>query len=148
MFAGRGVERLAEAGYFTTPRSRSAYERIDAMGEDLRQAIRVHRPTHAVIELTSGKVGGRHGGRGAGLATYGVAVGALREVLRTELGAGVVTGVLENEWTRGVSKAKRLAWLRYRFPAYAEAAARDGGGDMGDAIGVGRVVVGDGREGP
>ncbi len=92
-----------------------------------------------VIEITSGKTSSRHKGGGAGLGTYGMAVGHIARHLILTQHEGRVTQVYENDWTRGRgSKDKRIAHLKYTCPLYARQYAHmDPGGDIADAIGLG-----------
>ena len=135
-------EKLLEAG-FLSPRKRTdpAAERIAAMVEDLMGLLHTLEPAAVVIEWTTGKVGRRrHHGGGAGLAVYGVSLGALWQAAcfyARMAGVGVrVELVAENEWTDGRPKAERTAAIARLYPQYQ--AERDPGGDMADAIGLGR----------
>lgn len=112
------------------------YTRIDSIVADVMELIDEHRPALAVIETTSGKTARRMKRNASGLPIYGAAVGAIRQVLIEQMGKANVVGVLENDWTNGVPKTKRLAWLRYTSEKYA--ATEDTGGDIGDAIALGR----------
>jgi hypothetical protein len=91
-----------------------------------------------VIEITSGKVARRARGKGhngAGLSVYGMAVGYLWRECVAALGESVST-VEENVWTAGVPKDRRARHIATLFPAYRR--AKDPGGDVADAIGLGR----------
>lgn len=132
---------VVEAGYLKPHRTKDPpITRIDAMCDDLLQLIQSEQPTHAAIELTSGKVGKRHKGRGAGLATYGMAIGAMWQTMRDHMpdGDACCYAITENLWTAGQPKAKRLGLLAQIYPAYASQVGKDRGGDVGDAIGLGR----------
>lgn len=129
VFDGRS---LIECGTFKPKPSDTANVRIEAMAQDLRDTIAEHAPLVLLIEDTSGKVGRRHKGGGAGLAIYGKSIGYMLATARATPGLRVIT-VLENEWTRGVSKdtrTARLAGLR------GYDAGQDPGGDAADAIGL------------
>ncbi len=120
-------------GVYRPPERRTAIERIDLVVERADELVREHRADQAVVEVTTGKVNPRrHGGRGAGLAVYGGAVFAVRQLLRDRLGRANVYDVLENEWTRGRSKASRIAVVAATTPDYD--AAGDKGGDAADAL--------------
>lgn len=110
--------------------------RIDAMISELLTLVREQQPEAIVIEDTSGKVSGRHGGRGAGLAIYGKAVGEVRRAMK-QTGIDVFM-VLENDWTRGMGK--KIDRQRWCEAAYSKQyrAADDPGGDVADAIKLGR----------
>jgi len=137
-------EQLIQAGLLLPDKQSTAPEfRIHRMCEDLRNLLDEIQPAVILIEWTSGKVGKkRHGGGGAGLAIHGAATGALwREVLawRRALPAEQQLAVkveltLENVWTRGVPKKKRIDAVNVAFPQYDP--EKDRGGDIGDAIGL------------
>lgn len=130
---------LVEAGRFLPGKTRdSAVHRIMAMGRDLAALIREKQPDEIVIEISSGKVGRRHGGAGAGLAVYGMAVGylwATAAAFANNDGPIKVHTIEENAWTCGVPKEKRTANVALRFKQYRT--ADDPGGDVADAIGLG-----------
>lgn len=129
---------LVEFGYLNPRRRKDKMlERINAMVFDALAIVEEMKIEAAVIEITSGKVGRRHGGAGAGLAVYGLAVGAMWAALVHTTNMRVET-VLENVWTQSKSKARRLAVLRHLYPAYDRSIEQDPGGDAGDAIGIGR----------
>jgi len=122
-----------------------ALVRIDAMCKkifDMVMGIQADKEMDLtiVIEVTSGKVNSmRHGGGGAGLATYGMAIGAIRETCRQIKRIGDFNvdlhSISENKWTGGHSKAKRNAVARKHCPLYTEAIQKkDRGGDVSDAI--------------
>jgi len=137
-------EKLIQAGLLLPDKQSIAPEfRIHRMCEDLRNLLDELQPAVIVVEWTSGKVGRkRHRGQGAGLAIYGIAVGSLwREVLawRRALPAEQqlkvkVELVLENTWTRGIPKRKRIDAVNAAFPQYDP--ELDRGGDVADAIGL------------
>lgn len=131
---------LLEAGAFRTKPYDDPLVRIEAECKDLRELIRKAHPDVVVIEATSGKTAGRLQSRQtSGLGIYGTAVGALwREAYWAVEVSGRVEMVYENEWTRGVSKAKRRALIAAELPEYAKAMDQDKGGDVADAIGLGR----------
>lgn len=134
LFSG---ERLTAFGYLTPFRTRDPpLKRIATMADDVRKLIIDYKPHHVAIEVTSGKVGQRHRGEGAGLAVYGMAVGAIYFVARLQA-EGHISGVTETEWTRGISKSKRQQAIAIHFPAYRARQAADNGRDLADAIGVG-----------
>lgn len=125
---------LVDAGHLRAPKDWTLVERIYALVADLRKLIDETKPGMMLIEITSGKVQARHGGGGAGLAIYGVAVGAL---WATCMQLGNVEAVLENVWTGGVPKTKRQRAIAAEFPRYRAIASKDSGGDIADAIGLG-----------
>ena len=134
-----GPRSLLDAGRLTPARQRDdANARIRSMGADLRRLLAEHPAAAVVVEDTSGKVA-RHGrGRGmngAGLAVYGKALGYLWAVVEVQLGRPPEL-VLENVWTRGVAKAARQRVVAMEYQSYA--ADRDPGGDVADAIALGR----------
>jgi Holliday junction resolvasome RuvABC endonuclease subunit len=111
-----------------------AVERIYCMRGELRNLIRQYQPACVLIEVTSGHTAGRIHRRTAGLAVYGMAVGALLDTAWAE--ARCVEYVEENAWTAGVPKEKRQARIAAIFPEYAQAKQRDVGADVADAIGL------------
>ncbi len=109
-----------------------AFERIFDLCAQVKGLCITHAPGVAVIEWTSGKVGLRHKGRGAGLAIYGAAVGAI---------AGAVHAyncefapVKENDWIKGRSKRTRQIEA-LQFKEYNP--KEDRGYDVSDAIALG-----------
>lgn len=110
-----------------------ALDRIVEICSAVRNLVAEVRPEVIVIEVPSGHVGRRHQGAGAGLATYGVAVGAIwRELWGA---APIVDAVTEAEWTARVPKAARAQLMARRYPTYR--AEGDRGLDAADAIGLG-----------
>ena len=135
-----GPPALIDCGYLTGRRKKDGYmTRIRAMGEDLDALLREHAPGVIVIEVSSGKVGRRHGGGGAGLAVYGTAVGWLARACFDWIArsGGVLCPIEENEWTRGEAKRVRAGRIAAIYPAWAAALAADTGHDVADAIGLG-----------
>lgn len=112
--------------------------RIHTMCGDLEQLIKDTKPDVIVIESTEGKVGRkRHKGSGAGLAVYGMAVGAMwYAALKSQC---KVEAIGANEWTRGKKKEERIAEMAGLYPEYN--AKTDTGGDIGDAICMGRFYI-------
>jgi hypothetical protein len=144
---------LRDAGKFKPQDSTApAVERIDDMCDDLQLVLMECRPEIIVIEWTSGKIAGRlEETKISHLAIYGIAIGALwREVHRyckDENGAlrkaneptiGYVL-IPENEWTKKVAKRNRLVNIERLYPGYSM--DDDKGGDVGDAIGLGRYLI-------
>jgi hypothetical protein len=133
------ANHLAEAGLLKPGKSSdAAIVRIASFGRDLAALITEAKPTEIVIEITSGKVarrGRQRGMNGAGLGVYGMAVGYLWRTCEVLLPEGVTT-LEENVWTRGVSKADRSTLIASAFRQYKP--TTDPGGDVADAIGLGR----------
>ena len=130
------AKALVDCGLLKPLRTRDpANARIETMvGEAVRLAQEM-KPTRILIEDTSGKVGRRHRGNGAGLAVHGKSIGWLVGRL-FPLGIPI-TLVPENDWTNGVQKARRQQIVAVAFrPQYQ--AAQDKGGDAADAIGLAR----------
>jgi len=126
---------LVEAGALTGENRRDpALDRIDQMVSEVTGILSEQRITRVVIEVTTGHIGRRHGGGGAGLATYGMAVGAIRNACCERLGASSVTSLYENRWTNGVPKRTRQRVIAAALPAYR--IETDSGGDIADAIGL------------
>ena len=145
-------QKLIEAGLLLPSRTRDdAAERIRAMKQDLLMLLDQYQPDVIVMEWTSGKVvRSRHGGGGAGLPIYGVAVGALWQVCEQWAGRCLaenpcqVVLIPENEWTagrpkfgpskRGRSGPSRVDIIAGMFKEYDR--EKDPGGDVADAIGL------------
>jgi hypothetical protein len=136
-------ERLLQAGLLLPSKTRAASEfRVETMCRDLRELLDEWQPAVVVIEWTSGKVNvRRHGGAGAGLAIYGIAIGALWQtavIWATSVESceclARVQCVEENQWTCGTLKQRRMAAVQCQFPEYRNAI--DPGGDIADAIGL------------
>lgn len=101
------------------------YLRVADMLRALDALMQVHLPDDYVVEVTSGKVNRkRHKGGGAGLATFGMAVGALwtfGRMWRPPDGAKrpVVVPVSENLWKGGFGKLKSVLVTKRNFKKYA-----------------------------
>lgn len=138
--------KVIEAGMLKPARRTDpANDRIRAMVRDAAELIAEQDPELIVIEDTSGKVARRHGtGGGAGLAIYGKAIGWLASTC-DRIRPGKVRMVLENEWTGGVSKARRFLHVQAAAPGMNFES--DKGGDARDAVGVGLYVARQIRDG-
>lgn len=123
----------------------TAADRIFSQCVDLYTALEqgVFNPDIIVIESTSGKVGRRHRGGGAGLGVYGMAVGAIwmtcRGWVRYCRPDRRVILVPENDWTEGKTKKQRAFNAALLYPKYKPEG--DPGLDIGDAIGLARWFV-------
>lgn len=139
------VHRLiVDAGYLRGERTAdTAQTRILAMEKELAGLVAERKPSVILIEITKGKVNKkRHGGAGAGLATYGLAMGALWRTARDLVGDDRVVAI-DEDWTRGVNKAVRARRIAMEFPQYRQAMELDRGGDAADAIGIALWWIGD-----
>lgn len=123
---------LVDAGRFIAPRKDTPLRRILYMRQAVAELVR--GVPAVVIEITTGKVAARHRGGGAGLAVYGMAVGAI--LVEAEHVCDNVLAVTENVWTEGVRKMQRRREIAVMFPAYSAIVKRDPGGDVSDAIGL------------
>ena len=124
----------------TNPKDGSAV-RLREIVYALEQLIESLEPELILVELTSGKINvGRHGGGGAGIGKYGMAVGAAFVVCAMLRSFDAVIGVNENDWTRRVPKHLRIQAMKDRFSLYnaqcLSNAFFDDGGDIGDALGL------------
>ncbi len=128
---------LLQYGVWRPSRKDDPYVRIEKMCGSLSLLLDETSVQHIVLEVTSGHVSSRHAGTGAGLATYGVAVGAFWAWLRLmEIGLNFHSHrIYENEWTGGVPKPKRHKLILAEFPEHAKAIG--GRHDITDAIGLG-----------
>jgi Holliday junction resolvasome RuvABC endonuclease subunit len=132
-----GNGNFISAGRIKPRAADPAQTRIDAITDRLLEHMEELRrqfysyDIQVVIEISSGKVNkNRHGGGGAGLATYGDAVGSIRTALRLK---GYATHEIpENKWTGGHSKDKRKRVAKTIFPLYEPLKDKDG--DIADAI--------------
>lgn len=136
-------ENLIDAGILKPNKTTDcAAYRIEAMCKDFRALLDQYEPAFIVIEWTSGKVGRkRHKGGGAGLAIYGIAIGALWRVAEQWCSdnIGDVVRILENEWTAGKSKKERFEIISTLYPKID--LSKDTGGDIADAIGLGMWFI-------
>lgn len=133
--------RVVDAGILKPNRADDPpNDRIAAMAAELPSLVREYGVREVVIEDTSGKVGGRHRGGGAGLAVYGKAVGWFIAVARTLLPPGRVHCVLENTWTRGRRKPDRASAVALAAGSPRQLAG-DRGHDAADAIGLAQWFV-------
>ena len=140
---GPGCE-LRSAGVIRPGREhrKTAFDRITDMTSALAALLHYATPSTILIEWTVGKVAGRlkRKSRGAGLAIYGIGVGAATATCqwyahkRFEIEIVEIEAITENTWTRGVPKEARQAWIAGQFKQYR--ATDDPGGDMADAIGL------------
>lgn len=134
-----GDARVLEAGLLKVQARWPVLKRVDAMVADLAGVLDEWDVGRAVIEVPSGKVHrGRHGGGGAGLSLYGLAAGAMRQLLIARLGAEAVSSVTAEQWTGGKRKQARNLLLAAEIGSYAAVRSSDRGGDVGDAIALGR----------
>lgn len=136
-------ETLLDAGTLRPNKTTDAAEyRVAAMCRDLENLLIINAPDIVVIEWTSGKVGRRHKGYGAGLAVYGIAIGAIwrTAVIWAAKGAArqVIT-IYENEWTAGKSKSRRSGLIKTLYPKID--LSKDTDGDIADAIGLGAWYI-------
>ncbi len=144
VWAGGRGGKVQEAGVLRPGKVRDpAAVRIRAMGQELVALLTEMRPAVILIEVSMSSHG-RAGAAGARtLHVYGMAVGYLwalcqvHEVMAAAGGATVRVELVDaNDWTRGIQKRRRTAYVAGTVKGYD--AARDGGGDAADAIGMAR----------
>lgn len=143
----RGLEdfrcEIVSAGAIDVPpivRRAPALLRIDHQLKRIVELLNAYKPIRYVVETTTGKVNrGRHRGGGAGLATYGMAVGALwcaglmwRPDEDEAGGKLTVVPVPENVWTQGQGKLFHVKVAQRHYPGYNPAA--DEGFNIADAV--------------
>ena len=140
---GCGV--LTERGALVTgllllPRHRTSptSDRVIDLADEVEVWLDRLEPAVILVEWTTGKVGARHKGKGAGLAVYGAGVGAILDRCHCWCrGArAIIHAICENEWTRGVPKRERQLAIAALYPEYAAMIAEDPGGDVADGIGL------------
>jgi hypothetical protein len=152
-----GGAHLLEAGFLRPDKTRDpSMARVSAMIDGLEELIERRQPRAVIVEVPSGKAGtGSRRGASSSLAIYGFGAGRLFEAARELLHyqhakrhhTDGVFAINERTWTRGyregnrtLSKAARQQLIAAIYPTYAAstATARDTGGDVADAIGLGR----------
>lgn len=108
---------LVEAGILRENPKTAAVTRILSITKDVKRLLREYRPDSVVVEVPDGKVHGRLKGKSmGGLATYGMAVGAVLSVCDESRSTLYTVGV--NLWTRGQSKKTRQMRVMGEFPNY------------------------------
>jgi len=148
-------EELLEAGLILPAKiTLDAAQRIKCMCDDIDNILQITKPDYVVVEWTSGKVGSkRHKGNGAGLAIYGVSIGAIWITIEhwaaracegddkpATAGKPVVILIDENDWTGGTPKRQRAETIRRLYPTFDF--SKDTGGDITDSVGLGRYYIG------
>lgn len=117
-------------------------DRIDEIIRELDKWLSQHPDAQFAIEVTSGKTSGRHGGKGAGLGTYGMVVGQVARWAICNVGQDRVHQIYENDWTKGKKKIYRKPQAELSYPIYKEHwSAKDGGSDLADAILLGDYTM-------
>ncbi len=114
-----------------------AIMRIEAMVDGLADVIESTQPEHILIEIPSTKSAERiKHFKGAGLAIYGFAAGAMwwQCFSMGRVGGVPVTAIDAELWTNRVPKFKRQQNVCMAFPQYDP--EKDKGGDIADAIGL------------
>ena len=106
-------------------------DRVDQLCHQVWMLATTELVDHIVIEVPSGGVHVRHGGRGEGLSIYGMAVGAIRAYLKLLLGVPI-HDVPVAVWKSGQTKEKAIKVALKHYPPYAD--MKDPGADTADAI--------------
>lgn len=137
LFGGPG--ELFECGLIR-PQSRKApvSERCYELFLEITEMVRELAPERIVVEVPTGHVS--RGRPGAGLTTYGMAVGAVWCAARLAMVRPDLAAYDERTWTRSRTKRSRIARIAAAWPQYR--AADDPGGDVADAIGLGEYDYG------
>jgi hypothetical protein len=127
-------------------RKTTACQRIDSLITKIADEP-ISEASEIVIEVTSGHTSNRHGGKGAGLALYGMAVGAFYQWACTRYGHNRVHAIEENRWIRKRSKEERQqhARLLHGKVYTPQIESKDRGGDTSDAIMLGDWWINHGR---
>lgn len=131
---------LVEASKIKPKASDDAISRVLSTTDDITELLSKYRPTEIVIEYVSQHVNiNRHKGKGAGLAVYGFAVGAIWETTMewwyqfTDISQPRL--ITPEQWTKGKKKKDRIDIIAALYPMYNR--KNDKGGDVADAIGLG-----------
>jgi len=106
-------------------------DRVDELAVEVERLLKETGSTGGAIEIPSGGVHARHGGRGEGLSIYGFGAGVLYGVLKTGCKDGVEP-ILVSEWKSGYSKDKARKVAKKHYPPYAD--MKDPGADIADAV--------------
>ena len=106
--------------------------RIDQICQEIWVEVHSRHVDKCLIEVPSGGVHTRHGGRGEGLSIYGFAVGAIRQSLRHWLGYSAVIDLPVAEWKSGQPKEKAIKVATKHYPPYAD--MKDPSADIADGI--------------
>ncbi|MGN6367485.1 MAG: hypothetical protein ACTHN5_04415 [Phycisphaerae bacterium] len=137
LMTGPRPDQLLDGGLLRPkPAKLPIVARVRQFAQDLRELLEEHRPAAVVMEVSFTRHGRAHDRGGAAtLGVYGFAVGYLFHVLEA---SGVSIESLEaTQWTGRMRKAERTERIRAMYGARYPA-ARDPGGDLADAIGIGR----------
>lgn len=117
--------------------------RVESMLPDVAELLTRAGLSCVAVETPSGRIGsGAKAGARGSLTTYGMAAGRFYQFVRDRAPAGVpVLAVTERMWTAGQGgKEKRALTIYALYAQYraASEAGKDKGGDVADAIGIGR----------
>jgi Holliday junction resolvasome RuvABC endonuclease subunit len=130
-------EQLICGGTIKVSPKLDTMERISLIIDDIRQLIEAG-VSHVVVEVTSGKVSARHRGGGAGLATYGMLVGAVWYACSEEV---ETIHIYENTWTKGKgTKDDRRFRVAAEYPGRYDP-EQDKGADVADAVLLGKWAL-------
>ena len=98
------------------------------LGSLLLDAVLVETPSQHTHRYAKGS-------GGAGLALYGMAVGAVWQWCRGRFGPEIVHAVPVDEWASGSSAKRRTTHIRAQYPSVDW--SKDSGADLSDAIAMG-----------
>jgi Holliday junction resolvasome RuvABC endonuclease subunit len=137
LVAGPRPDQLVDGGLLRPkPAKLPIIARVRQFAQDFRELLEEHRPAVVVMEVSLSRHGRANDRGGASaLGVYGLAVEYLFHSLET---SGTPIETLDaTQWTERLRKAKRTERIRAiygtRYPV-----ERDPGGDLADAIGIGR----------
>ena len=133
LMAGNG--NILDAGRFRAPTEWPGWRRALSMADDLAALIDEIGPGRVIVEIPNNHAhGGGEDSKGFGLATYGVAVGAVLHVLWRSPLRELVYPVKPSEWAGESSKISRARQVAMLHPGYVDIADKDSGLDVADAI--------------
>ena len=132
-----GRRQILDAGRFRANDRWPGWRRALSMADDMAALIDEIGPGRVIVEIPNHHAhGGGENSKGFGLGTYGVAVGAVLDVLWRSPLRDVTYPVKPSEWAGRVTKVERSRRIAMLYPSYMTQAHHDSGLDVADAIGL------------